>query len=150
MSTHEHYMQAALVLAQQAADNNEVPIGAVVVVDDKIIGRGFNQSISLNDPSAHAEVLALRDAAKTIDNYRLVDAALYVTLEPCMMCAGAMVHARIKQLVFGAYDPKSGVIESRGNFLASDFLNHQIETIGGVLADDARILLQDFFKARRK
>ncbi len=149
MAFDETYMQQALLLAQCAAANAEVPVGAVVVLNNEIIGRGYNQPITLHDPSSHAEIMALRDAAKSVANYRLLDATLYVTLEPCMMCVGAMVHARIKRVVFGAYDPKTGAAESVAQLFQSTYLNHQVEVTGGVLADACGEMLRAFFKKRR-
>jgi tRNA(adenine34) deaminase len=136
-------------LAQQAEAAGEVPVGAVVVLDDKIIGRGFNQPIASNDPSAHAEILALRQAAAFIGNYRLPQASLYVTLEPCAMCAGAMVHARLARLVYGCTDARSGAAGSVFEVADSEHLNHRVAVTGGVQADESRELLQGFFRARR-
>lgn len=145
----EHYMRRALELAQQGGALGEVPVGAVIVKDDQIIGEGFNQPISSCDPAAHAEVVALRDAAKRIKNYRLIDCTLYVTIEPCTMCAGALIHARIKRLVFGATEPKSGVVGSNDNVLLLPHFNHSIETLAGVLAAECSLAMSDFFAARR-
>jgi len=147
---HEEWMREALALAQQAEQTDEVPVGAVLVKDNQIVGRGFNQPISTNDPTAHAEIMALRDAAKRLGNYRLPDCTLYVTIEPCTMCAGAMVHARIKQLVYGASEPKAGVIESNGQLLNAEFFNHSIIPLGGVLAAECSALMSQFFKRRRE
>ncbi|MCF7980336.1 MAG: tRNA adenosine(34) deaminase TadA [Pseudomonadales bacterium] len=149
-SIHEKWMLEALYLAQLAEQQDEVPVGAVVVLDNQIIGRGFNQPISANDPTAHAEVMALRDAAKHQGNYRLVDCTLYVTIEPCAMCAGAMVHARIKQLVYGASEPKSGVITSHLKLLDAGHLNHKVEVQGGILASECAERMSLFFKRRRE
>lgn len=146
---HEYWMREALQLARQAEQQGEVPVGAVVVKDNRIIGRGYNQPISGNDPSAHAEMMALRDAAKNLGNYRLVECTLYVTIEPCTMCAGAMVHARIKQLVYGAPEPKSGVIASNVQLLEAAHFNHRIDQVGGVLASECATLISEFFKRRR-
>lgn len=145
----EQWMQEALKLAEKGADSGEVPVGAVVVQDGEIIGRGWNQPISACDPTAHAEIVALRDAAKNVVNYRLVDAELYVTLEPCSMCAGAIVHSRIKRLIYATTEPKAGVVESQQTFFQQEFLNHQLEVQGAVLADVARDQLKAFFKRRR-
>lgn len=142
-------MRAALELAQQAAEHGEVPVGAVVVGDDKLIGRGFNTTITDHDPSAHAEIRALRDAGRQCANYRLPDCTLYVTLEPCVMCAGAMVHARLKRLVFGAFDPKTGAAGSVFDLLPGTRHNHQIDVTGGCLAEEGGALLKEFFRARR-
>ncbi len=146
----QQFMQRAIELAQQAEAINEIPVGAVVVYQDNIIGEGFNQSISLNDPSAHAEMLAIRQAGKTLNNYRLLNCTLYVTLEPCAMCAGLLVHSRIKRLVFGADDAKTGSAGSVFNLVASEKLNHQIEVFGGVMAEQCSAMLSAFFKRRRK
>ncbi len=144
------FMQAALALAANAADNGEVPVGALVVRDGQIIGRGQNSMIAHNDPTAHAEILALRDAARRIGNYRLVDCELYVTLEPCAMCAGAMMHARIARVIFGASDPKTGACGSVVDLFAEQRLNHHAEVTGGLLADTCAQQLKDFFALRRK
>lgn len=146
---HEKWMGEALALARQAEHLNEVPVGAIVVKDDQIVGRGFNQPISTNDPTAHAEMMALREAAKHLGNYRLVDCTLYVTIEPCTMCTGAMVHARIKQLVYGARESKSGAIESNAQLLDAHFFNHKIDWLGGVLSEECSALMSQFFKRRR-
>ncbi|OIR02232.1 tRNA-specific adenosine deaminase [mine drainage metagenome] len=145
----ETFMHAALDLARQAANSGEVPVGAVVVKDGRIIGRGSNAPISRHDPSAHAEIAALRDAAQQIGNYRLVDCELFVTLEPCVMCVGAMFHARIARVVFGAQDPKTGAAGSVFNLFAETRLNHHARIHGGVLADECGKMLSDFFAARR-
>lgn len=143
------FMQQAIVLAMQAAAQKEVPVGAIVVKDGVVIGRGSNSPISLNDPSAHAEMLALRDAAKNIGNYRLVDCTLYVTLEPCAMCAGVIQHARIARLVYGAADPKTGACGSVVDLMSEPKLNHHTQVDAGILAEDCGHLLSAFFKARR-
>ena len=149
MKQDEQFMREALLLAQQAAELGEVPVGAIVVKDGVIVGRGSNAPIGSQDPSAHAEILALRDAAKKLGNYRLVDCSLYVTLEPCAMCAGAIQHARIGQLVFGAKDPKTGACGSVVNLMTEDKLNHHTEVASGVLESECGQLLSDFFKQRR-
>ena len=146
---HLKYMHHALSLADKAAELGEVPVGAVVVLDGAIVGEGWNRPITDNDPSAHAEVLALRDAGKRVGNYRLVDADMYVTIEPCSMCAGAMVHARIARLFYGATEPKAGAAESRVNFFKEPWLNHHVEVTGGVMADQCSQKISDFFKLRR-
>jgi tRNA(adenine34) deaminase len=143
------YMREALRLAEQAALAGEVPVGAVVVKDGQIVGRGSNAPISRHDPSAHAEIAALRDAAQHLGNYRLVDCELFVTLEPCVMCVGAMFHARIARVVFGARDPKTGAAGSVFNLFAETRLNHHARTHGGVLAEECGKVLSDFFAARR-
>lgn len=146
----ELFMREALALAGQAAALGEVPVGAIVVKDGEIIGRGFNQPISSHDPTTHAEVVALRDAAQQMKNYRLVDCALYVTLEPCMMCVGAMLHARLKRVVFGASDPKTGACGSVIDLPAEEKLNHHATFEGGVLQEECSALLTAFFRTRRK
>ena len=142
-------MREALVLAQQAEQAGEVPVGAVVVQSGAIIGRGFNAPISRHDPSAHAEMQALRDAARHLGNYRLVGCELFVTLEPCVMCVGAMFHARIARVVFGARDPKTGACGSVVDLFAEQRLNHHAEVTAGVLAEECSSILSDFFAARR-
>lgn len=142
-------MAEALKLASHGASVGEVPVGAVVVLNGEIIGRGWNQPITACDPTAHAEVMALRDAGKNQKNYRLPDAELFVTLEPCSMCAGAIVHSRIKRVVYATTEPKSGVVESQANFFEQPFLNHQLVIKGAVLAEEAKAQLQSFFKQRR-
>jgi tRNA(adenine34) deaminase len=142
------WLQYALNLAREAAAQNEVPVGAVLVAENRILGEGYNQPIKSHDPTAHAEIIALRQAAKKISNYRLVATTLYVTLEPCAMCAGALLHARIKRLVYGAYDQKTGVISSKMN-LSDIPSNHKIECSGGLLELDCVSVLQDFFRTRR-
>ncbi len=143
------FMQEALKLAAQAAAMDEVPVGAVVVHDGSIVGRGWNQPIAGNDPTAHAEVMAMREAGRTLGNYRLADCDLYVTLEPCVMCSGAIMHARIRRVVYGARDPKTGACGSAIDLFAQPQLNHHAEVSGGLLADEAVVLLQDFFARRR-
>ena len=148
--TDKHFMQLALDLASHAASIGEVPVGAIIVKDGEIIGRGSNAPIALHDPTAHAEIQALREAAARLGNYRLVDCTLYVTLEPCAMCSGAMQHARIKKLVFGASDPKTGACGSVVNLMNEPKLNHHCEVVGGVLAVDCGEILSSFFKQRRQ
>ena len=143
------FMEEALIEAKKALKKGEVPIGAVVVLGEDIIGRGYNQPITNNDPTAHAEIMALRDAAVNLENYRLKDTLVYTTLEPCLMCAGALVHARIKKLIYSASDPKSGVIESNGNLMQSAFLNHKISYEGGILKEDSSEILKNFFLKKR-
>lgn len=145
----QFWMQRALELAQQAEASGEVPVGAVLVLDEQNIGEGWNQPIASHDPSAHAEMIALRQAAQRLGNYRLPGATLYVTLEPCVMCAGAMIHARLKRVVFGAYDPKTGAAGSVFDILNSDKHNHKVEVCGGVMADQCGQLLSQFFQAKR-
>ena len=143
-------MREALQLAVRAAAQGEVPVGAVVAKDGAIVGRGYNAPIVSVDPTAHAEIRALRDAARTLENYRLNGCTLYVTLEPCAMCAGAIMHARIARLVYGASDPKTGACGSVVDLFAEDRLNHHTEVTGGVLAAEAGKQLSDFFAVRRK
>lgn len=145
----EYWLRQALHLAQIAADQGEVPIGALVVRDDEIIGKGYNQPIQSCDPTAHAEIIALRDAALNVGNYRLPGATLYCTLEPCAMCAGAMLHARIERLVFAASDPKGGAVVSVVKLLDETRFNHHITYQCGTLSEESVQLLQQFFKARR-
>jgi tRNA(adenine34) deaminase len=145
----ERWMRHALVLAARARDAGEVPVGAVVVRDGGLVGEGWNQPIGTHDPSAHAEMLALRTAAQALGNYRLTGTTLYVTLEPCVMCAGAIVHARVQRLVFGATDPKAGAVRSVYDVIAAPRLNHRVEWCGGVLEDECGALLREFFRARR-
>ncbi|MDO8294542.1 MAG: tRNA adenosine(34) deaminase TadA [Gallionella sp.] len=143
------YMHHALELAKQSQADGEVPVGAVVVKDGEIVGRGFNAPISRHDPSAHAEMMALRDAAQRLGNYRLVDCELFVTLEPCLMCAGAIMHARIARVVYGASDPKTGACGSVLDVFAERRLNHHTEVTGGVLAEECGAMLSNFFAMRR-
>lgn len=146
----ETYMRRALQLAEHACDaEGEVPVGAVLVQDGQIIGLGWNRNITLHDPTAHAEIMALRAAGEKKANYRLVGATLYVTLEPCAMCAMALVHARVGRVVYGAIDPKTGAAGSVFDTLISDRHNHRIEVQGGLLAEESATLLRDFFRARR-
>lgn len=144
------FMRLALAEAAQAAELGEVPVGAVLVRDGQVIGRGFNRPISSNDPSAHAEMVALREAATAEANYRLPGTTLYVTLEPCTMCAGLLVHSRISRLVFGASEPRSGAVISRSQVLDQGWFNHSVEVEGGVLAEECGAMLTAFFKARRE
>lgn len=143
------YMQRAIQLAGTAQSNNEVPVGAVVVLNDTIIGEGYNQPIDSHDPTAHAEIIALRQAAKHLNNYRLAGAALYVTLEPCMMCISAMIHARIGEVIFGAYDLKAGAVTSVFKHISDPRILHFIKWQGGVLKEECEKLLVDFFKSKR-
>ncbi len=142
-------MRHAIRLAQRAEQQGEVPVGAIVVRDDRCIAEGWNIPITSHDPTAHAEVVAMRGAGVHVANYRLTDATLYVTLEPCVMCIGAMSHARIKRLVFGAYDPKRGAVCNALSLTDASFLNHKISWDGGVLETECSEMLRDFFKARR-
>jgi len=145
----QQFMSHALKLAEKAAAEGEVPVGAVLVKDEKILAEGWNRPIAGHDPSGHAEILALRSAAQVMENYRLLETTLYVTLEPCVMCAGAMIHARIKRLVFGAYDAKTGAAGSVTDIFNLTQLNHRVDVQGGVLAQPCGDLLSTFFKARR-
>jgi tRNA(adenine34) deaminase len=142
-------MQHALRLAKRAQSEGEVPVGAVLVMNDEIVGEGWNQTIGLNDPSAHAEILALRDAGSRLANYRLPGSCMYVTLEPCCMCTGAMIHARLERLVFGAPDPKTGAAGGRFDLLLNPDHNHRVSVAGGCLADECGNLLRSFFRHRR-
>jgi tRNA(adenine34) deaminase len=146
----ENYMREALALARLAAEAGEVPVGAVVVKEGTVVGRGYNRPVSRRDPTAHAEVVALRDAAERVGNYRLSGCELYVTLEPCVMCAGAIMHARIGRVVYGAADSKSGACGSVVNLFADNRLNHHAVVASGVMAEEAGKLLQDFFSVRRQ
>ena len=146
----EEFMRRALSLAEKAALSGEVPVGAVLVsAEGKILAEAFNRPISLCDPTAHAEIIALREGARQLKNYRLLGTTLYVTLEPCPMCAGALVYARVRRLVFGAFDPKAGACGSVYNIVNDERLNHRLEVIGGVLAEEAVALLKNFFKEKR-
>jgi tRNA(adenine34) deaminase len=147
--TDQEFMRRALALAERAEDEGEVPVGALVVLDSRVVGEGWNRPIVSADPTAHAEIVALREAAARVGNYRLPGATLYVTLEPCPMCAGAMVHARIARVVFGAADERSGAAGSVFDILNSSSLNHQARIEGGVLADECAAKLREFFRARR-
>ena len=145
----ELLMKEALVQAKKALTKGEVPIGAVVVLGDEIIGRGYNQPITMKDPTAHAEIIALKEASNRLENYRLNEAIIYTTLEPCLMCAGALVHARIKKIIFAAQDTKSGVVVNNGGLIQSEFLNHKVSFEGGILEKEASKLLKDFFLEKR-
>jgi tRNA(adenine34) deaminase len=149
-SIDQQFMREALALATIAAEKGEVPVGAVVVKDNEIIGRGYNQPITSNDPTTHAEIVALRAAATHLQNYRLIDCTLYVTLEPCAMCVGAMLHARVARVVWGAAEPKSGACGSVINLPAEPKLNHHAIFVGGVLADESSAILRAFFQERRR
>lgn len=149
MSEDSRWMLRALELAQQAEQQGEVPVGAVIVKDELLISEGFNQPIGQNDATAHAEIVALRRAGVSLGNYRLPDATLYVTLEPCSMCVGAMVHARVARVVYAATDPRTGALGGAFNLLQTETHNHVFEVSSGVLAEESKKLLQDFFRARR-
>ncbi|MDO9451384.1 MAG: tRNA adenosine(34) deaminase TadA [Stagnimonas sp.] len=147
--TDTYWMRRAMALAQRAATEGEVPVGAVLVKDGVLLGEGYNRPITDHDPSGHAEMIALRAAAKNVGNYRLTGTTLYVTLEPCVMCAGAITHARVQRLVFGAADPKAGAVHSLYDVIANPRLNHQVAWTGGVLEAECGQVLRDFFRARR-
>ncbi|MFW0767518.1 tRNA adenosine(34) deaminase TadA [Trabulsiella odontotermitis] len=146
---HEYWMRHALTLAKRAWDEGEVPVGAVLVHNNQVIGEGWNRPIGRHDPTAHAEIMALRQGGAVLQNYRLIDTTLYVTLEPCVMCAGAMVHSRIGRLVFGARDAKTGAAGSLIDVLHHPGMNHRVDIIEGVLSDECAALLSDFFRHRR-
>jgi len=148
--TPEQFMDAALEQARLALDAGEVPIGAVLVIDNEIVARGYNQPISACDPTAHAEILVLRDAARIVGNYRLTDADVYVTLEPCLMCVGALVHARVREVVYGAVEPKTGALVSTVRGLETPGLNHRFAVTGGVREEAAREFIQEFFREKRQ
>lgn len=150
MQTKEYFLSEAIKEAKKAQKFGEVPVGAVITLNDKIIARGRNKSITSNDPSAHAEIVAIRNAGKKLNNYRLDGCKLYVTVEPCPMCAGALIWARISELVFGAYDTKSGACGSVINILSNKKFNHHIKATGGVLEPKCRTIIQKFFSNRRK
>ena len=145
----EYWMQKALELAKKAETQGEVPVGSVLIKDDQVIGEGWNHPVSANDPTAHAEISAMRAASDKLQNYRLPGTTLYVTLEPCTMCVGAMIHARIERLVFGAYEPKTGAVTSVFDILQSPEHNHCVNFQGGVLENECAGLLKEFFQARR-
>ena len=146
---YNFWMEYALEEAKKSLAKNEVPVGAVIILNNEVIGRGHNQSINKQDPSSHAEIEAIRNASKNIQNYRLTGADLYVTLEPCAMCYGAIIHARISRLIFGTYDTKTGVCGSSINLHEQECFNHTPEITGGVLEEDCSLILKDFFKERR-
>jgi tRNA(adenine34) deaminase len=151
MMGHEYYMQEALTEASKAMASDEVPVGAVVVSPDgRVIGCGFNQPIGEVDPTAHAEIVALRHASRTLGDYRLNDSTLYVTVEPCIMCAGALVHARISTLVYGTSEPKAGAVSSVMRALDHPALNHRVEVVSGILQDECRAIMRAFFETKRK
>ena len=145
----EFLMREALVQAKKALKKGEVPIGAGVVLGDEIIGRGYNQPITMKDPTAHAEIIALKEASNRLENYRLNEAIIYTTLEPCLMCVGALVLARIKKVIFAAQDTKSGAVVNNGGLIQSEFLNHKVSFEGGILEKQASKLLKDFFLEKR-
>ncbi|WP_261466834.1 tRNA adenosine(34) deaminase TadA [Serratia fonticola] len=146
----EYWMRQALSLAQRAQEEGEVPVGALLVLDNQVIGEGWNRPIGRHDPTAHAEIMALRQGGAILQNYRLLNATLYVTLEPCVMCAGAMVHSRIRRLVYGAADEKTGAVGSLVDILRHPGMNHQVEIVSGVLAEECAATLSNFFRMRRE
>ena len=150
MTLDKHWMRQALALARRAEKQDEVPVGAVLVLKDEAIGEGWNRPIARRDPTAHAEIMALRAAAQRLDNYRLVDTIMYVTLEPCVMCAGAIIHARVSRVVFGAFDPRGGAAGSVFDILTTERLNHRVNCEGGVLEADCGELLRSFFERQRE
>ena len=149
MNEDEKWMSLALEQANKAEEHGEVPVGAVLVKDGLLVAKAYNQPISTNDPTAHAEIQLLRTAGSTLKNYRLTGTSLYVTLEPCAMCLGAIMHARIDRLIFGAYDPKTGVCGSSENFMEASCFNHKIDIASGVLENESKQLLKNFFNSRR-
>jgi len=146
----EYWMEKALELARKAEAAGEVPVGAVLVKDDQLIAEGWNQPISSHDATSHAEIMAMREAGKSLKNYRLIDTTMYVTLEPCSMCVGAMIHARVSKVVYGASEPRTGALGGAFDLLKSNQHNHDFDVISGVLADESRAMLQSFFQSRRK
>lgn len=148
--TDEEWMALAIKQAEIAANESEIPVGAIIVLNNEVIGQGYNSPISNCDPTAHAEIQAIRDACQRTGNYRLPGATLYVTLEPCSMCAGAIVHARIARVIYAATEPKSGIVESQGDFFHAKYLNHKVAASGGVLAEIASEQLTQFFQYRRE
>jgi len=146
----EKWMRVCLELAHTAASQEEIPVGAIVVLDGEIIGRGYNTREQTGDPTAHAEVIAMREASRVLEHWRLIDATLYVTLEPCFMCAGALVNARVKRLVYGCTDPKAGAVTSLASVATDTRLNHRLEVTGGILSQECASVLQEFFRARRR
>jgi tRNA(adenine34) deaminase len=147
---HQYWMGKALALARKAEAAGEVPVGAVLVKDGELIAEGWNQPISSHDATSHAEIMAMREAGKRLDNYRLIDTVMYVTLEPCSMCVGAMIHARVSKVVYGAPEPRTGALGGAFNLLEANDHNHNFVVTSGVLADESRAMLQNFFKSRRK
>jgi tRNA(adenine34) deaminase len=144
-----YWMKRALKLARRAMQKGEVPVGAVIVMENALVAEGNNSPITLRDPTAHAEIMAIRRAGQVINNYRLPGSTLYVTLEPCVMCAGAMIHARIERLVYGAPDPRTGAAGSVFNLVQAKQINHRLNVVGGILGDECAALLRDFFQLRR-
>ncbi|PCI04970.1 MAG: tRNA adenosine(34) deaminase TadA [Gammaproteobacteria bacterium] len=149
-NNHQHWMQKAIELAHKAEAAGEVPVGAVLIKDNQLIAEGWNQPIISHDATSHAEIMAMRAAGKKLNNYRLIDTTLYVTLEPCSMCVGAMIHARVAKVVYGAAEPRTGALGGAFNLLKANQHNHSFEVVSGVLAEESKNLLQRFFKSRRK
>jgi tRNA(adenine34) deaminase len=147
---HQYWMQQALELARKAESAGEVPVGAVLVKDGQLIAEGWNQPILSHDATSHAEIMAMREAGKKLDNYRLIDTTMYVTLEPCSMCVGAMIHARVSTVVYGAPEPRTGALGGAFNLLQANQHNHIFDVVSGVMADESKTLLQNFFQSRRK
>ena len=147
---HQKWMKHALMLAERSRDEGEVPVGALVVKDGELIAEGWNRPIETHDATAHAEIMAIREAGRILNNYRIPDTQIYVTLEPCTMCAGAIVHARIGQLIFGAPDPRTGTAGSAIDLFSKDYHNHRVDVTGGIMRDECGDILKAFFKARRK
>jgi tRNA(adenine34) deaminase len=148
--THKYWMEKALELARKAESAGEVPVGAVLVKDEQLIAEGWNQPVSSHDATSHAEIMAMREAGKFLNNYRLIDTTMYVTLEPCSMCVGAMIHARVAKVVYGASEPRTGALGGAFNLLMSNDHNHNFDVVSGVLAEESRDMLQSFFQSRRK
>ena len=149
INTDQHWMEQALLEAKQAEALDEVPVGAIIVLNGEVIGRGFNQPISQHDPTAHAEIMALRQASQHMNNYRLPGAEMYVTIEPCTMCCGAIIHARLKRIIFGAHEPKAGAVESAFHLFEQDWINHHLSYTAGVLEEPCRELIHNFFSRKR-
>lgn len=150
VKNHEDWMAHALLLAERSRDEGEVPVGAVLIKDGELIAEGWNQPIAHHDATAHAEIMAIRSAGKVLNNYRLPNTVLYVTLEPCTMCAGAIIHARIAKVVYGATDPRTGSAGSAIDIFSKDYHNHQVDVLGGVMQEKCGQILKDFFRQRRK
>jgi tRNA(adenine34) deaminase len=148
--THKYWMEKALELARKAESAGEVPVGAVLVKDEQLIAEGWNQPVSSHDATSHAEIMAMREAGIKLSNYRLIDTTMYVTLEPCSMCVGAMIHARVAKVVYGASEPRTGALGGAFNLLMSNEHNHNFDVVSGVLAEESRDMLQSFFQSRRK
>jgi tRNA(adenine34) deaminase len=147
---HEYWMEQALELARRAEEAGEVPVGAVIVKQNQLLAEGWNQPISSHDATSHAEIMAMREAGKILNNYRLIDTTLYVTLEPCSMCVGAMIHARVSKVVYGASEPRTGALGGAFDLLQANQHNHVFEVVSGVLAEESKVMLQNFFQSRRK